>query len=108
LIDRVNDNLGCAAGFKTVGGNPTPDPSVIMFAPHKVPAALLSPNQRIPKRLDGPDGLWCKTDVVIGRKSADEPPAPPMSAANQLVIDELRSGEIGLIGDIQLGFFESD
>src|SRR5206468_887566 len=55
----------------------------------------------------GPYGRQCPKEVVDGYKSADEAEPPPMDAQNQTVIEELRSGQIGLVGGIQLGFFES-
>jgi len=108
LVDRVDGNLGSALGYKITNKKLTSTPAVIIFVPGKVPDALLPETQRVPKTLRGPDGLECPTDVVVGKKAADEPAAPPLDAENLAVIDELQSGEVGLVGGIQLGFFESD
>jgi hypothetical protein len=107
-IDRVNDHLGCALGYKTSNGKITDTPAVIIFVPRKVSESLLPASQKIPKRFQGPDGLSCPTDVIVGRKADDEPPSPPLDPANQMIIDELSSGSIGIIGGIQLGGFEPD
>ncbi len=107
-IDRINENLGSAVGFKTVSKKVTTEPAVIIFVPRKLPEALLPASQKVPRRLEGPDGLWCVTDVVVGKKAIDEPPAPPLSGANQQVVEELQSGTVGIVGGIQLGGFESN
>ena len=72
-IDRINGHLGSALGFKTKKGEMTAQPAVIVFVPRKVAPELLPPGQQIPKRLEGPGGLWCATDVVVGRKAEEEP-----------------------------------
>jgi hypothetical protein len=108
LIDRLDGNLGSALGYKVTKKKQTKTPAVIIFVPSKVNATLLPANQQIPKTLKGPDGLECPTDVVVGRKAVDEPPPPPLDASNAALIEELQGGNLGLIGGVQLGFFESD
>jgi hypothetical protein len=108
LIDRIDGNLGSALGYKISGKKMTRTPAVIIFVPSKVDPSLLPADQKIPRILEGPDGLECPTDIVVGRKAPDEPPPPPLAAANEALIEELRGGQIGLIGGVQLGFFESD
>jgi len=107
-IDRVNANLGCALGFKTVNKKLTAESSVIIFVPNKVPDALLPPSQKIPKRFEGPDGLWCATDVVVGRKAAEERESRALTRKNEEVVEELTSGAIGIVGGVQLGGIESN
>ena len=61
-----------------------------------------------PEVLEGPDGLWCFTDVVTGGKAAsieDIGPLPEITPENQQIVQELKSGRVGLIGGIQLAFF---
>ncbi len=106
LIDRINDNLGCALGFKTVKNKMTAEPAVIIFVPSKAPDSLVPKTQEIPKQLDGPDGLFCKTDVVVGKKATDEPQAPAITAANEAIVSDLRSGNIGIVGGVQLGGYQ--
>ncbi len=107
-IDRINGHLGSALGFKTKKGKMTAQPAVIIFVPRKVAPELLPAGQQIPKRLEGPGGLWCATDVVVGRKAEKEPTPPPLSPAMQRLVEELQSGSIGIVGGIQLGGLESD
>jgi hypothetical protein len=108
LIDRLDGNLGSALGFKIKNGTQTRVPAIIVFVPAKVDLSLLPEDQRLPKTLKGPGGLECPTDVVVGKKALDEPEAPELDAANQAVVEELQSGSIGLVGGVQLGFYESD
>jgi len=108
LVDRLDGNLGSALGYKITNKTLTKTPAVIIFVPAKVSEALLPASQRIPKTLQGPDGLECATDVVVGKRGAEEPAPPTLDADNVGVIEELQGGEIGLIGGIQLGFFDTD
>lgn len=106
LIDQFTGHLGTALGFKYIDGQATEIPAVIIFVPRKLNEALLPPSQLIPKELQGPNGLTCPTDVMVGKKAINEPPPPPLSPENQRRVNDLQSGRIGLIGGIQLGFFE--
>ncbi len=108
-IEAINGNLGTALGYKWTNGQRTNHPCIMIFVPQKLNPALVPPSEREPDVLEGPDGMWCLTDVVTGGKKeslADIDPLPPLSQENQDVIDELRSGNIGLIGGIQLAFYE--
>ena len=107
-IDKINGHLGSALGLKTVNTKLTAEPSLILFVPQKVSESLLPASQKIPSRLEGPNGLWCHTDVVVGKKARQEPEAPPLTEANERVVNELQSGRIGVVGGIQLGGFESN
>jgi hypothetical protein len=106
LLDRVDGHLGTALGFKTVKGEITTEPCVTVFVPKKVAEPLVPKSQRVPKELQGPDGLTCATDVVTGAKADGEPPSPPLDEKNQQIVEELQSGTLGIIGGIQLAFFE--
>ncbi len=107
-IEAVNGNLGTALGFKWTNGQRTNHPCVIIFVPQKVNSELVSEAEKAPEFLELPDGTWCLTDVVTGGKkqSLEEiDPLPPLSDANQIVVDELKSGRIGLIGGMQLAVY---
>ena len=78
LLDSVNGNLGSALGFKKRTGeaSPTVNPAIIVFVPFKVNPKWLPESERLPKKLAGPDGLWCELDVVEGGKAEEETPVP--------------------------------
>ncbi len=107
-IEAVNGNLGTALGFKWTNGQQTEHPCIIIFVPQKLNPELVPSSEKAPERLEDPDGTWCLTDVVTGGKKQsleDIDPLPPLSLANQVTVDELKSGRIGLIGGIQLAFY---
>ncbi len=69
LIDSINGNLGSALGFKKATDQAISDePAVLIFVPRKIDNNWLPADQRIPKKLTGPGGLECPTDVVEGGK----------------------------------------
>ena len=108
-IEAVNGNLGTALGYKWTNGHRTNHPCVMIFVPQKTAPWLVPEEEEAPELLEGPDGLWCLTDVVTGGKAgslAETDPPPELSDENKTAIQELRSGRIGLVGGIQLAFFE--
>ena len=108
-IEAVNRNLGTALGHKWTNGQNTHRPSIIIFVPLKLPRTLVPNAEKVPDTLEDPaTGVWCLTDVVTGGKASPDEldPQPELSEENQRVIQELRSGRIGLIGGIQLAVFE--
>jgi hypothetical protein len=107
-IEAVNGNLGTALGFKWANNQKTDHPAVIIFVPQKTLPWLVPDEEKAPEVLETPDGLWCLTDVVSGGKisSLEEIEVPPISPENQMVVDELKSGRVGLKGGIQLAFFD--
>ena len=112
-IEAVNGNLGTALGFKVKNGLRTDHPCVIIFVPQKTAFWLIPDAEKAPEVLEAPDGKWCFTDVITGGK----PPhtlesheeikrsLPKLSAENEIVVQELRSGRIGLIGGIHIAHF---
>ena len=107
-IEDVNGNLGTALGFKWTNGQKTDHPSVIIFVPQKILSWLVPDEKKVPEMLEASDGTWCLTDVVTGGKaeSLEEfEPMPELSRDNKQVVEELKSGRIGLTGGIQLAFF---
>ena len=107
-IEAVNGSLGTALGVKWSGGQSTGRPCVIIFVPKKLDVGEVPESERAPDRLDGPDGLWCLTDVVTGGKAGPEDVTelPDLTAENRQVVAQLSSGDIGLIGGIQLAFYD--
>ena len=57
VIERINGHLGPSLGFQTTKDTMTNEPAVVNFVSRNVSPALLPPNQRVPDRLQGPDGL---------------------------------------------------
>ena len=109
-IEAINGNLGTALGFKWTNNQQTDHPCVIIFVPQKLATWLVPEEQKAPELLDGPDGLWCLTDVVTGGKAQsleEMDPLPPLSEENEIVVEELKSGRIGLIGGIQIAAFQN-
>ncbi|MEE9613930.1 MAG: hypothetical protein V3W31_03120 [Thermodesulfobacteriota bacterium] len=77
FLDSINSTLGTALGFKKkTGGDLSYQPAVIVFVPRKINPKWIPNAQLIPKKLDGPDGLWCALDVVEGERAAEEDPVP--------------------------------
>ena len=84
FFDSINGNLGTALGFKKHTGQPVSnEPAVIVFVPLKINPKWIPGAQLIPKRLDGPDGLWCALDIVEGGKAEVEKDVEP--AVDELV-----------------------
>lgn len=107
-IEAINGNLGTALGFKWTNNNRTDHPCVIIFVPQKAAPELVPDDEKAPEILEGPDGKWCLTDVVSGGKVGslgEFDPLPPLSPENEMIIDELKSGRVGLIGGIQIAFY---
>ena len=75
LFEKINGNLGTALGFKKkTGEEVSSQPAIIVFVPQKIDPKWLPAAQIIPKRVDGPNGLWCALDVVEGSKADFEDP----------------------------------
>ncbi|TKJ38544.1 hypothetical protein CEE37_12320 [candidate division LCP-89 bacterium B3_LCP] len=106
-IEAVNGNLGTALGFKWTSGQKTDHPSVIIFVPQKTASLLVPDAEKAPETLETEDGKWCFTDVVTGGKTEElESIVPPeISEQNKMIVQELKSGQIGLIGGIQLAAY---
>lgn len=71
FLESINWNLGTALGRKKRTGQPlSKEPAIIVFVPEKINPKWI-PNSLIPKKLEGPDGLWCALDVVEGKKAEE-------------------------------------
>jgi hypothetical protein len=106
-IEVVNENLGTALGFKWTNGQRTNHPCVIIFVEQKVESSLVPDDEKAPEVLEAPNGTWCFTDVVTGGKATPEEieHLPELSEENKIIVQELRSGEIRLVGGIQLAVY---
>lgn len=110
MIEAVNGNLGTALGFKWTNNQNTGHPCIIIFVPQKTLPDLVPEAEKVPEYLEARDGTWCFTDVVTGGKAKDLQdidPLPPLSAENKRIVQELKSGRVGLVGGIQLAFFSN-
>lgn len=93
LLNLVVGNQGTALGRKNFDAdkNPSGDPCIIVYMPHKIHEALLSANQTIPKTLKTKDGKWeAPTDVVVTTITGDGKNPPPLSPANQELVKTLQ------------------
>ena len=78
FLDSINDGLGTALGFKKRSGQPlSKQPAIIVFVPLKINPKWIPEAQLIPKKLEGPDGLWCVLDVVEGGRAKVEKEVEP-------------------------------
>lgn len=87
FLDSINGTLGTALGFKKkTGEDISTQPAVIVFVPMKINPKWIPGAQLIPKKLEGPDGLWCALDVVEGGQAEVEEPVPesPSELAERL------------------------
>lgn len=87
FLDSINGTLGTALGFKKkTGEDISTQPAIIVFVPMKINPKWIPGSQLIPKKLDGPDGLWCALDVVEGGQAEVEEPVPesPSELAERL------------------------
>ena len=87
FLDSINGNLGTALGFKKKTGEEiSQQPAIIVFVPQKINPKWIPGSQLIPKKLEGPDDLWCVLDVVEGGKADVEEPVPesPSELAERL------------------------
>jgi len=70
FLDSINGTLGTALGFKKRTGQPlSKEPAIIVFVPQKINQKWIPGSQVLPKKLKGPNGLWCALDVVEGKKA---------------------------------------
>lgn len=107
-IEAINGNLGTALGFKWTNNQKTDHPCILIFVPQKIASWLVPDEEKAPEILEHPDGSWCLTDVVTGGKAEsleDIGPLSELSEENKVIVQDLKSGRIGLVGGIQLSFY---
>lgn len=112
LLNAVAGNQGTALGRKnfTPQGEPTGDPCIIIYMPHKLNEALLDKNVRVPSVLRSSDGkLEALTDVVVTTVPSEPKEDPPLSQANEDLVRTLqwRDGRLDhLPPGAQIGGYE--
>lgn len=93
LLNAVVGNQGTALGRKdfTASGEPTGDPCIIVYMPHKIHSALLSENLEIPAKLSSNDGdLETPTDVVVTTIPNEPKEKVPLSPDNADLVEKLQ------------------
>ncbi len=103
--------MGTAVGYKSreadgvfeTDANGAFIPAVLIFVQKKIPKGALPADQLVPSTMTGPDGLICATDVITGSMPEDARQPPALSAANEKLLREIRSGQTGVIGGMVMG-----
>lgn len=93
LLNAIVGTQGTALGRKnfTAGGEPTGEPCIIIYMPHKIAFALLADSLRVPAKLTSADGrLEARTDVVVTTVTDQPKAAPALSPENQALVDSLQ------------------
>jgi len=103
--------LGTAVGFRYDektgqfehdAAKDRPKPAVLIFVVEKIPLAALPARWRVPPKLEGPGGLWCHTDVIVGKPPADIVVTPPTTGYNGSILHDLNHRDVGVIGGIPI------
>ena len=93
LLNAVVGSQGTALGRKdfTASGEPSGEPCIIVYMPHKIHLSLLANNLRVPDKLTTDDNtLEAVTDVVV-TSVPDEPKAEStLSPENQALVNTLQ------------------
>ena len=93
LLNAIVGTQGTALGRKnfTAGGQPTGEPCIIIYMPHKIALALLVNNLRVPDKLTSADRqLEARTDILVTTVT-DQPKVPPvLSPQNQDLVNSLQ------------------
>lgn len=85
LIEKIDGNLGTALGLKKRRGQAlSKEPAIIVFVSQKVNLKWLPKDQILPKRLKGPNGLWCNVDFVEGGKAKSRDLKPVSEDSSEL------------------------
>ncbi len=93
LLNAIVGSQGTALGRRnfTAGGQPTGEPCIIIYMPHKIAFALLAANLRVPETLATEDGqLEARTDIVVTTVTDQPEVEPVLSPENQGLVDSLR------------------
>lgn len=109
-LRQLDGYLGSAVGYKwrEQDGRFERDatgaliPAVMIFLERKKKAGDLTNTQLIEPMLRTDDGLFCATDVVMGRMPDASPSAPALSAENKQLLKLVHDGETGVIGGMTL------
>lgn len=105
-LRKLEGYLGSAVGYKwreqdgcfdrDAAGAPIP--AVLIFVAKKKNAATVAPDQLVSPRLTTPDGLFCATDVIVGRLPDITPSDPALSVENKRILKSLHEGACGVVG----------
>lgn len=93
LLNAIVGTQGTALGRKNfdLAGNPTGDPCIIVYVPHKINRALLGANLAVPSNLATKDGqLEAPTDIVVTTQPLDPLPDPLLTAENLGLVRSLQ------------------
>ena len=93
LLNAVVGNQGTALGRKnfTASGEPSGDPCIIIYMPHKIHLDLLAKDLRIPEKLTTKDGeIEAVTDVVVTTVLNVPKQEVPLSPGNQDLVNMLQ------------------
>ena len=100
-LGRLNKGYGSALGRKNLDG----PPAVLVFVERKIHERWLSKEELVPKSLEGPEGIWCPTDIVQVGGELQAPDPPMRLERKQLALRErLRGAHDRLSPGSQLGF----
>ena len=106
FLDSINYNLGSALGFKKkTNQDLSHEPAIIVFVPQKINPNWIPDAELIPKKLEGPDGLWCLLDVVEGGQV--EEPSPVPRAYTELA-ERLRGWDDKVWAGSQISFWDNE
>lgn len=108
FLDSINGTLGTALGFKKRCGQPlSKEPAIIVFVPQKINQKWIPGSQVLPKKLKGPNGLWCALDVVEGKK-ADQNELVDVDPGTDELCERLRGWDTKIYAGSQISRWENE
>ena len=93
LLNAIVGNQGTALGRRnfTHSGDPSGDPCIIAYMPHKISLALIGNDLRVPEKLISNDGtLEAPTDIVVTTVPQEPKAEPPLSPQNEQLVQTLQ------------------
>ncbi len=93
LLNAIVGNQGTALGRRdfTATGEPTGEPCIIVYMPHKINLVLIANNLQIPAKLTSSDGaLEAATDVVVTTVPDTPKEGGALSPENQQLVQTLQ------------------
>ena len=98
-LRRLPHVLGTGAGYRRRNGNVTSELSVVVYVDRKVSSESLQPVATVPTRVDGPDGIRVRTDVVeIGVPELFANPTRYRPVVGGSSIGTVNCPEVGTLG----------
>jgi hypothetical protein len=105
-LDSVNANLGTALGFKNnTQGESSQTPAILVFVPSKINPKWIPKGRLLPKRLEGPDELWCSLDVVESQSQASKKGESSVEESHDELTERLRGWDDQVWAGSQIGSF---